>query len=174
MKSVLSADSADFYNRRLAWLVVPLTAAWLAWTFGVRTFLWPPSHSLASVSRDAGLQMALVAPFPWWMLWGHSLAGSLLLAGVLAQKQFVCRMAGSFAGSTEASLKTHLAHALHRWNGYACLAAMTVMAGMGLAMAPYSSWNNFSAFSVGFAAPWLLWATALYVSAKMRRVRTCF
>ncbi len=175
-RAVIAADSIDFYNRRLAWLVVPLTAAWLLWTFGVRTFLLPPSHALASESRDAGLQMTLVAPFPWWMLWGHSLAGSLLLAGVLFQKSTVCRMAqGASASPSQGGLpvSAHLARSLHHWAGYLLLGAMLVMSGAGLAMAPFSSWDNFSAFSVGFAAPWMVWAVALYVSAKTHKVESC-
>lgn len=46
-------------------------------------------------------------------------------------------------------------------NGFACLALMLVMAGAGFLMAPYSSWDNFQSFSIGFAAPWFVWAVAI-------------
>ncbi len=160
MKRAVSEDSEDFYNRRLAWLLLPLAVAWLVWTFGVRSAL--PSHSddLVSVSRDAGLRMTLKQPFPPWLLWAHSISGALLLAGAMLQKRLVSQMARGEGGGD-----------WHRRTGYALAALMLVMSGAGFLMSPYSTWNNFTAFSVAFAAPWVGWAAAIVVSGRRRKVR---
>lgn len=103
-----------------------------------------------SSSRDAGLQMTLVAPFPSSLLTVHSVCGALLLLSALLQKHLVVRM----SRGEKVALWHHV-------NGFACLALMLVMAGAGFLMAPYSSWDNFQSFSIGFAAPWFVWAVAI-------------
>lgn len=133
------------------------TLIWLISTFVVHSS--SPTDSLVSIARDSGLHMSLSSPLPPLLLHLHAYSGALLLSGVLLQH---------FLMSLPLSPLSRVAH---RLNGYFMLAVMSLMAAAGLAMGPHSAWPHFAAFSVAFAAPWLLWAVALWMSARWRSWR---
>lgn len=162
MKSVLLEDGNDLYNRHLKRVLVAALLLWL-----VYTFLWS-SHAthtdgagrVVSFSRDGGLQMTLLEPIPLFFLRAHSFAGAALLGSVVLQKYFVLRMSEQSGYAR-----------WHRWNGYACLVMMAVMSFNGWVMGFWSSWDNFPAFSVGFAAPYAFWIVSILVTIYRRQYR---
>ena len=42
---------------------------------------------------------------------------------------------------------------------------------VGVGLAPSSSWDRFELFSIAFAAPWVVWAVAIVISARLRNFR---
>lgn len=158
MRILLNEDSLDFYNRRIGPFLLPATVVWIVYVFGFSS----ASHEGAvSVSRDAGLRMTLVSPFPPLLLFFHSFGGALLLLSALVQKWLVVRMSKGELWAAR----------WHRWNGYCCLLLMLIMASCGFLLGPSSSWPHFNVFSVGFAAPWFLWAIAIFIGARFRQLR---
>lgn len=156
----LLADAGDFYNRRLQHWVPATVFVWLAFfVWRIATEQTASSEQLVSVARDSGLQMSLTSPLNQWALSVHSWSGVALLLCCLLQKQLVVSM--SQMHSFPSSL-------WHRRIGLAAVALMLVMALAGFASGLTSAWDNFTLFSVFFAAPWLLWAVAIYVTAKRR------
>lgn len=89
MREVLLEDSRDFYNRWLVYLLAPLATIWVVVSFGLNS---SAHDGPVSISRDAGLRMTLVQPFPGYLLAIHSVCGALLIFSVMLQKFLVVRM----------------------------------------------------------------------------------
>ena len=54
----------------------------------------------------------------------------------------------------------------HRLNGRVICLLFIVMAAAGFSLCSYSSWQYFDTFAYFFALPWLIWAIAIYWSAR--------
>lgn len=161
---ILRADRADWFNRRVKYVLWILVLVWIVSTFGLRqsshrTLEHVADNLLLSRSRDAGLQMTLKEAFPQHLLSIHSFAGAMLLVGCLLQKQLVVWMVDNY--STWALV--------HRINGAICIISMLCMAGGGFFMGPYSTWERFEIFSFFFALPWLIWVVLIYMSVQLEQ-----
>ena len=161
-RAVLEADAGDLYHRRLGPVLAVAAAAWLVWAFGVSSGRVErlADGTLVSFSRDAGLKMTLREAMPRVLLRTHSVGGAALLFSAMLQKWLAGRMLGSRAAVT-----------WHRFNGYACLFLMACMALPGYLMGPFSAWERFETFSVGFAAPYAFWIVTIALTAYFRLYR---
>eukprot|EP01102_Stenamoeba_stenopodia_P014063 TRINITY_DN4640_c0_g1_i2.p1 TRINITY_DN4640_c0_g1~~TRINITY_DN4640_c0_g1_i2.p1 ORF type:complete len:304 (+),score=60.65 TRINITY_DN4640_c0_g1_i2:278-1189(+) len=88
----------------------------------------------------------------------HSIAAAFLFLLVAIQKYTVQRMKDDKDYKTYADI--------HRNVGYICLIVIPTMALGGFLLGGYSSFENFSYFSVVFAAPFVFWTLGIYWTAQ--------
>ena len=175
-----AADSYNAYVRPILLLVgLPVYLAYLA----VNVSRTPKidygdgtAGYLNSRARDSGLRMEITSPFPESQLITHGVAAVLLFVLIVIQKESVRAMRGaplrcpnifSWVGaSSDAAMRWH------RRIGRCCCVLMVVLAAPGFLLCRHSSWEHFETFSYFFAAPWLCWAAAIYLTATPRLIHT--
>lgn len=165
MQSEILADSQDFFNTRLRYIIPPILAVYALMTFFGHHNTTQTIDAFVSSSRDVGLAMTLKAQFPVWILNLHSLAAMMLTSGCLFQKQSVLEMAAT-KGSKFIEWKT-----IHKSVGNVVLVLTFLMDLGGLLMGRYSKFDDFPIFNMFFAAPWAFWIVGIYWSATAARIR---
>eukprot|EP00035_Acanthoeca_spectabilis_P000649 m.74762 g.74762 ORF g.74762 m.74762 type:complete len:245 (+) comp10337_c0_seq1:94-828(+) len=159
--AVVAEDSADLYNRVIKWIAVPIllfySLQFLVSAYGPAADA-EQNDSLVRVGADSGLRMDLHTPMPEWLVQSHATGAVVLVLLMLAQKEVVVRMARAYSGNRQ----------LHKYIGFAGLAACAVMDIAGYALGRYSAFDSFTLFSVFFAAPFAVFGVATLVSAKLR------
>eukprot|EP01127_Copromyxa_protea_P021536 TRINITY_DN7431_c0_g1_i1.p1 TRINITY_DN7431_c0_g1~~TRINITY_DN7431_c0_g1_i1.p1 ORF type:complete len:224 (-),score=36.98 TRINITY_DN7431_c0_g1_i1:10-681(-) len=160
MKEIVK-DTNDVYNRYLRYILLPFFLAYFFIVLKNKHEVYEnEGGGVVSSSRDWGLVMQLVLPFPGWILNMHLWSAVLLFMSCLAQKELVRYL--------QKSWKDYIG--LHKQLGYFILAVTLTMDLGGYLMGSYSKLPNFSLFNLFFASPWIIFVAGTYFSAKAKNI----
>lgn len=163
IRRALEADEKDAYNTAIKWLAVPCIATYIAVTLMHSSSVQVASNdSVVYTSRDTGLQMTATSLFSHDLLAIHLWSGIGLCFLVLFQKYIVSLMSSSYKYYKD----------IHCALGFFILLLSLQMSIAGFFLGFKSALPNFLAFSVLFAAPWVIWAVTVWWSASAARIHT--